>query len=109
MVAIVVAPVLIRTGLGDIQTHFFILYFAAFSTLSPPVASAALMGASIAGGSYFRTAIEGMKVAATAFLIPWLILWNPNVIGRFPGFWEGLGSLTATVMATSSRRWGKFV
>lgn len=99
LVAIVVAPVLIRMGLGDLQTHFFILYYAAFSTLSPPVASAALMGSSISGGSYFKTAVEGMKIAATAFIIPWLILWNPNIIGHFSGLWVGIGSICATVMS----------
>ncbi|MBU2497407.1 MAG: TRAP transporter fused permease subunit, partial [Proteobacteria bacterium] len=108
LVAIVVAPVLIRMGLGDIETHFFILYFAAFSTLSPPVASAALMGATIAGGSYFRTAVEGMKVAATAFLIPWLILWNPNIIGRFTGFWTGLSSVAAAVICIFVLQTGLF-
>ncbi len=98
LVAIVVAPVLIRMGLGGIQAHFFILYFAAFSTLSPPVASAALMGSSISGGSYFKTAVEGMKIAATAFIIPWLILWNPNIIGHFSGPWMAIGSISATVV-----------
>ncbi|MCJ7595316.1 MAG: TRAP transporter fused permease subunit [Desulfobacterales bacterium] len=108
LVAIVVAPVLIRMGLGNIETHFFILYFAAFSTLSPPVASAALMAASIAGGSYFRTAIEGMKVAATAFIIPWLILWNPNILGRFTDFWVGLSSVGATVISIFILQTGLF-
>ncbi|MFC1868705.1 TRAP transporter permease [Thermodesulfobacteriota bacterium] len=97
LVAIVVAPVLTRMGLGSLQIHFFILYYAAFSTLSPPVASAALMGSTIAQGSYFKTAIEGMKVAATAFIIPWLILWNPNIIANFGGFWIGAGSIFATL------------
>ncbi|UCG65320.1 MAG: TRAP transporter fused permease subunit [Deltaproteobacteria bacterium] len=99
LVAIVVAPILIRMGVGGIQTHFFILYFAAFSTLSPPVASAALMGSSISGGSYFKTAVEGMKIAATAFIIPWLILWNPNIIAHFSGLWMAIGSISATVVS----------
>jgi TRAP-type uncharacterized transport system fused permease subunit len=57
------------------------------------------MGSTIAGGSYFRTAIEGMKVAATAFIIPWLILWNPNIIGHFGGLWIGIGSVFSTVVS----------
>jgi TRAP transporter 4TM/12TM fusion protein len=47
LVAIVVAPVLTRLGLESLHVHLFILYFAAFSTLSPPVASAPLMASSI--------------------------------------------------------------
>ena len=98
LVAIVVAPVLIRLGMGDIQTHFFILYFAAFSTLSPPVASAALVGATIAGGNYFRTAVESMKIAAPAFIIPWLILWNPNLIAHFSSPLAAIASILATLI-----------
>ena len=69
LVAIVVAPVLVRLGLPALQVHLFIFYFAAFSTLSPPVASAPLMASSISGGSYFKTAVESMRVAAPAFII----------------------------------------
>ncbi len=89
---------LIRLGIGDIQTHFFILYFAAFSTLSPPVASAALVGSTIAGGSYFRTAVESMKIAAPAFIIPWLILWNPNLIAHFNSPLAAVASILATLV-----------
>ncbi len=98
MVAIVVAPVLIRLGLEGIQVHLFILYFAAFSTLSPPVASAPLVASSIAGGNYFKTTIESMKVAAPAFIVPWLFLWNPNMIGRFTGFFPAIASIVAVIV-----------
>jgi len=98
LVAIVVAPVLIRLGLPDLRVHLFILYFAAFSTLSPPVASAPLMASSISGGSYFKTAVESMRVAAPAFIIPWIFLWNPNIIAHFSGFFAGIASIAAAVV-----------
>jgi TRAP transporter 4TM/12TM fusion protein len=98
LVAIVVAPVLIRLGLPSLQVHLFIFYYAAFSTLSPPVASAPLMASSISGGSYFRTAVESMRVAAPAFIIPWIFLWNPNIIAHFSGFIAGIASIAAAVM-----------
>ncbi|MFC1868510.1 TRAP transporter permease [Thermodesulfobacteriota bacterium] len=98
LVAIVVAPVLVRLGLPVLQVHLFIFYFAAFSTLSPPVASAPLMASSISGGSYFKTAIESMRVASPAFIIPWLFLWNPNMIAHFTGFFSGLGTVIAAVV-----------
>jgi len=98
LVAIVVAPVLTRLGLESLHVHLFILYFAAFSTLSPPVASAPLMASSISGGSYFRTAVESMRVAAPAFIIPWLFLWNPNMIAHFTGLFSALASITASLV-----------
>jgi TRAP transporter 4TM/12TM fusion protein len=108
LVAIIVAPVLIRMGLGDVETHLFIIYYAAFSTLSPPVASAALMGSSISGGSYFKTAVESMKVAAVAFIIPWLFMWNTNIIAVFTGLWSGIGSLLSTVVLIFALQAGLF-
>jgi len=108
LVAIVVAPVLIRLGLVDLQAHLFILYFAAFSTLSPPVASAPLMASSISGGSYFKTAIESMRVAAPAFIIPWLFLWNPNMIAHFSGLLPALASITAALVLIFCLQTGLF-
>lgn len=98
LVAIVVAPVLVRLGLPALQVHLFIFYFAAFSTLSPPVASAPLMASSISGGSYFKTALESMRVAAPAFIIPWIFLWNPNVIAHFSGPIAGTTSIAAAIL-----------
>ncbi len=99
LVAIVVAPILIRMGMIPIQAHFFIFYFAAVSNLSPPVAGAALMASSISGGSYFKTGIEGMKIAAPAFVVPWLFLYNPNLLANFSGgALSALASIAATVV-----------
>ena len=99
LVAIVVAPILVRLGMVPIQAHFFIFYFAAVSNLSPPVAGAALMASSISGGSYFKTGIEGMKIAAPAFIVPWLFLYNPNLLADFSGgMISALTSITATVV-----------
>jgi len=99
LVAIVVAPVLIRLGMAPLQAHFFIFYFAAVSNLSPPVAGAALMASSISGGSYFRTGLESMKMAAPAFIAPWLFLYNPNLLADFSGgAFSALASIAATIV-----------
>jgi len=99
LVAIVVAPILIRMGIVPIQAHFFIFYFAAVSNLSPPVAGAALMASSISGGNYFRTGLEGMKIAAPAFIAPWLFLYNPNLLADFSsGVLSALESIVATIV-----------
>ncbi|MBW1767410.1 MAG: TRAP transporter fused permease subunit, partial [Deltaproteobacteria bacterium] len=108
LVAIVVAPVLTRLGLEGLHVHLFILYFAAFSTLSPPVASAPLMASSISGGSYFRTAIESMRVAAPAFIIPWLFLWNSNMVADFTGLFPALASITAALVLIFCLQTGLF-
>ena len=56
------------------------MFFAVFSNLTPPVALAALVASGIAGGSYFKTSFIGFKIAMIAFILPYLIIWNPAVI-----------------------------
>jgi TRAP transporter 4TM/12TM fusion protein len=82
LVAIVVVPVLVRLGITDISAHFFAFYFAIISALTPPVALAALAGAGIAGGNYFRTGVEAFKLALSGFIIPYFIVYNPVLILR---------------------------
>ncbi len=57
------------------------------------------MASSISGGSYFKTGIEGMKIAAPAFVVPWLFLYNPNLLANFSGgVISALTSIAATVV-----------
>jgi TRAP-type uncharacterized transport system fused permease subunit len=108
LVAIVVAPVLVRLGLVPLRVHFFVFYFAAVSNLSPPVAGTALMASSISGGSYFRTGIESMKLAAPAFIIPWLFLFNPNLLGNFSGLFDAIASVLAAMALVFALQAGLF-
>ncbi|MBW2147164.1 MAG: TRAP transporter fused permease subunit [Deltaproteobacteria bacterium] len=82
LVAIVVVPALVRSGVLDISAHFFAFYFAIISALTPPVALAALAGAGIAGGNYFKTGVEAFKLAVSGFIIPYMIVYNPVLILR---------------------------
>jgi len=80
LVAIIVAPVLITMGVGLLQAHFFCFYFAIVSALTPPVAMAALAGASIAGAKFFETCKEAFKLGFAGFILPYLIVFNPMLI-----------------------------
>ncbi len=93
LVAIVVVPVLIRMGVIDRAAHFYAFYFAIISTLTPPVALAALAGSAIAEGSYFRTSIHAFKLAISGFIIPYLIIFNPILILHVESWSWAIGSL----------------
>ena len=80
LVAIVVVPIIIKLGIEPISAHFFALYFAVISALTPPVALAALAGAGIAGASYFKTSLSAAKLAISGFIIPFLIVFNPALV-----------------------------
>ncbi len=102
LVAIVVVPALIKFGIEPISAHFFAFYFAIISALTPPVALAALAGAGIAGGSYFKTAINAFKLAIAGFIIPYLIVFNP-ILTLNPESWiSGAGSIISITIGLVS-------
>lgn len=83
MTAIIIGPFLQQMGVFALGAHLFIFYFAAFSTLTPPVAPACLAAAKIAGGHYTKTGIEAMKIAAATLIIPFLFVMNQSLL-EFP-------------------------
>lgn len=77
IVAIVLAPLLVKMGVDLLPAHLFAFYFANFSFLTPPVAIAALFGAQLAGAPYMRTGLESAKVGVAGFVLPFMIIWSP--------------------------------
>src|SRR3546814_13608527 len=78
IVALAVVPFLQLLQVPPLQAHFFVFYFAVFSTLTPPVAVSVLAAAKLAGASQMDTAIDAMKLAATTFIIPFAFFYNPE-------------------------------
>lgn len=83
VVAIVLAPLLVKMGVALLPAHLFAFYFANFSFLTPPVAIAALFGAQLAGAPYMRTGIESAKVGVAGFVLPFMIIWSPAFLGDY--------------------------
>jgi len=86
LVSFIAAPILIDAGVNLYAAHFFALYFAVFSVVTPPVAPAAAYGAALAKGSYFRTALESSKLCIAGFLVPYLVVFFPPLLMEFSGF-----------------------
>jgi TRAP transporter 4TM/12TM fusion protein len=89
LTAAIAAPIAIGNGLDPYTVHFFILYYACLSAITPPVAAAALAASAIAGSRYFRTAWEATLLAAMLYLLPFLFVYEPALLARdMPGFWQ---------------------
>ena len=99
LVALMVAPALMKMGVPLLQAHFFCMFFAVFSNLTPPVALAGLVGSGIAGGSYFKTAFTGFKIAMIAFILPYLIIYNPAVIMQPENLFIGVLTIVTILLA----------
>lgn len=100
LIAIVVVPSLIDLGIEPLVANFYGFYFAIFSTLSPPVAVGILTAIRISNGSFMGTALECFKLGGVCFLVPFLFVAFPNVLG-FPDLEaETYGMIFAFFLAT---------
>jgi TRAP transporter 4TM/12TM fusion protein len=84
--ASVIYPAFSALGFPVLASHLFILYYAILSGITPPVALAAYVGASISGSHWFKTSIAACKIGLSGFLIPYMFLFNPALLGQ--GEWH---------------------
>ena len=80
MVAIVIAPALVKMGATQLAAHFFVFYFSCISNITPPVAIAAYTAAGLCGDKPVKVAWQAMKIAAPGFFIPFLLVYNPILL-----------------------------
>ncbi len=80
VLSVVLAPALVDMGISPMAAHLFIFYFGLLSFLTPPVAIASYVAAGLAGSDMWRTSWEGVKLAAVAYLVPFLWCYNPALI-----------------------------
>ncbi|MEZ5850672.1 MAG: TRAP transporter fused permease subunit [Hyphomicrobiaceae bacterium] len=97
IVALFGAPALVELGVPVLAAHMFVFYFANLSAITPPVAVAALVGANIAKASFWGTALTACRLALPGFFLPFLFLYQPQILGVSGGL---LDQLVATVVAT---------
>lgn len=83
VVSLTLVPFLQQIGVEALLAHFFVFYFAVFSTLTPPVAVSALAAAKLSGATFFATAIDAMKLMLTCFIIPFGFVFHPELMS-FP-------------------------
>jgi len=80
VLSVVLAPALVEMGVAPMAAHLFIFYFGLLSFLTPPVAVASYVAAGLAGAGMWKTSWEGLKLSATAYLMPFLWCYNEAFI-----------------------------
>lgn len=80
ILAVLVAPALVTMGASPLSSHLFILYFGALSTITPPVALSTFAAAGIAKASIWETGRDAMMLAATGFIIPFIFVFNQELL-----------------------------
>ena len=98
IVALALVPFMQQIGVEPLQAHFFVFYFAVFSTLTPPVAVSVLAAAKLANTSFLRTAGDSLKIAGTTFIIPFAFVYSPELMS-FPYLsWDVLPALLEVLL-----------
>ncbi len=98
LTAIIIAPALVSMGLSLLQAHFFVLFFAVLSAVTPPIAMNALGASSIAGSNYFKTSVTSWSICISAYVIPYLIVWNPTLLLQPPDLLSGILTMLAVIL-----------
>jgi TRAP transporter 4TM/12TM fusion protein len=80
MLAILVAPALVKVGVPPLSAHLFILYFGMMSLITPPVAPAAYVAAAIAGSPSMATGWTAMRFGWSSYIVPFLFVYSPAIL-----------------------------
>lgn len=78
--AAAVAPGLTELGVSTLAAHMFILYFAAISTITPPVAITVFATAGLAGEPPMRVGLAAVKLGITAYIVPFMFVYSSALL-----------------------------
>ena len=96
MVALTLAPALIKLGIDPIAAHLFVFYYAMLSMITPPICIAAFAGAALAKANPMRTGYTCMRLGIIAYLIPFIFVYDKLLLFNGPILLIAFSVVTAT-------------
>jgi TRAP transporter 4TM/12TM fusion protein len=94
--SVIAVPALYRLGVVPMAAHLFVLYFAALSSVTPPVALAAYAGASLAGANPMKVGWTALRLSIAGFIIPFFFVLSPEMLLVNSGFLQVAGVLVTS-------------
>ncbi len=92
---------LVMVGIQPLVAHFFIMYFAVFSGLTPPVCVTAYAAAGLAQAPWLNVAWNSCKLGIPMFILGFMFVYNPGLLAIGP-LWkivlEGTVAMVGLVM-----------
>ena len=79
MVVFVAGPAIMKLGVGTLQTHLYVFYYAVLSAITPPVALAVFAAAAIAKESPVFLAGNALRLSIVAFVLPIAWIYHPEI------------------------------
>lgn len=80
LAAVLMGPVLQNLGVSDIAANMFILCFAAMSAITPPMAAASYVAATIAHSDPHRISLRAVRLALAAFVMPFAFVSSDTLL-----------------------------
>jgi TRAP transporter 4TM/12TM fusion protein len=80
LLAIFVAPALVKLGIFPLGAHLFIFYYGILSVITPPVAFASFAAAAVAGADSMRTGWMAARLGLLGYVIPFLFVFSPTLL-----------------------------
>ncbi|WP_163266575.1 TRAP transporter permease [Chelativorans alearense] len=91
IIAIMIAPAIVKAGVPPIAAHMFVLYYAVYSSIVPPIAYGCYVAAPIAGGHPLGTAFVALRISIVGLLVPYVFVYSPSLLLVADGFsWSEL-------------------
>ncbi len=97
LLATMISPSLIKLGVHPIAAHMFVLYYGLMSMITPPVALAAFAAASLSGAKPMETGFTACKLGWIAYVIPFVFVLSPVLLGQGTAMEIILATVTATM------------
>ncbi|WP_226480480.1 TRAP transporter permease [Natrinema amylolyticum] len=81
IVALLIAPTLTgEFAVEPLAAHFFVLYAAILSGITPPIAIAVVVTTGIAESNFWKTSLEALKLGLPLFVLPFTFIYNPEIV-----------------------------
>src|SRR5919197_1279323 len=92
--AVLVGPALAQLGIVPLAAHLFLFYFGMLSLITPPDCLATYAAAAIAKADFWRTGWTGMRLGIVAYIVPFVFVFHPALIGQ--GSWVEIAAAVFT-------------
>lgn len=80
MLAILIAPALVKMGILPVAAHLFIFYWGIVSYITPPVCLGVYMASAISGASVWPTGWWAVRLGIATFILPFIFALNPALL-----------------------------
>ena len=80
LMTIMTVPIMVKVGVMPLAAHLFCFYFGIMSELTPPVAITSYTASAIAGAAFWPTAFNAVRLAAVAYIVPYIFVFNTSLL-----------------------------